>query len=230
MTEKIAVVDVETTGLDPEKDRVVEIAAAIVEDGRVVFSRSEFVNPGIPIPPEASGIHHIIDDDVSGAPQLAEALDRVFGAMWNDENLIFAAHNCRFDMGFLPMTKGKPWIDTYRCAMHIWPEAPNFANQTLRYWLKIETGLPRGFVHRAKDDAVVTAHILIRLLQERDLGELMRLSTKAVVLKKVGFGKHFGKLWTEVPFDYLQWAERQDFDPDVRFTVKTEISRRRQIS
>jgi DNA polymerase-3 subunit epsilon len=65
------------------------------------------------------------------------------------------------------------------------------------------------------------------LLQERTLDELLRLSTKAVVLKKVGFGKHFGRLWTEVPEDYLGWGARQDFDPDVKFTIKSEIARRR---
>ena len=53
-----------------------------------------------------------------------------------------------------------------------------------------------------------------------------RLSTKAVVLRKVGFGKHFGSLWADVPLDYLEWCARQDFDPDVKFTVKSELARR----
>ena len=126
----------------------------------------------------------------------------------------------------LPPLKDKQWIDTYRCAMHVWPDAPNFKNATLFYWLGFKRIEPVE-AHRATYDALLTASILDRLLDERPVGELLRLSTKAVVLKKIGFGKHFGKLWTEAPIDYLQWASNQDFDPDVKFTIKTELARRR---
>jgi exodeoxyribonuclease X len=76
----------------------------------------------------------------------------------------------------------------------------------------------------------MTAHILCRLLAERSVDELLKLSTKAVVLKKVGFGKHRGQLWTDVPDSYLTWASGQDFEPDVKFTVKTELARRAAAS
>lgn len=162
----------------------------------------------------------MVDADVADAPDLQTAL-----ADWPVEGIdIMAGHNCRFDRGFLPMFHEKRWIDTYRVAMHLWPDAPNFQNQTLRYWLKLD--LPHGGAHHAASDVVTTAHILMRQLAERSLDDLLRLSTKRVVLKKVGFGKHFGKLWTEVPTDYLDWAAKQDFDPDVEFTVRTELARR----
>jgi exodeoxyribonuclease X len=227
---KIHIVDVETTGLDPEKDRIVELAAVMVSDmidGRWIAydERQSFVDPGIPIPPEASGVHHIIDEDVKGAPQLFEAIEDVFGLDWQDGVDLIAGHNCRFDRDFLTPLRNKSWIDTWRCAMHVWPDAPGFGNQTLRYWLGIV--LPRDGAHRALADARVTAEILIRLLAERSIDELRRLSTKAVVLKKVGFGKHFGLLWTEVPKSYLEWARDQDFEPDVRHTIKFELARRR---
>ena len=67
----------------------------------------------------------------------------------------------------------------------------------------------------------------MRLLTERSIEELLKLSKKAVVLKKVGFGKHFGMLWADVPGSYLEWASRQDFDPDIKFTVQHEIARRK---
>jgi exodeoxyribonuclease X len=232
----IHVIDTETTGLDPEKDAVVEFAAVKIVEAKALGAGgdqtfwhvkarwSSFVDPRRPIPPEASAVHHIIDADVADAPALGNAVANVFGPDWPDEIDILAAHNCRFDLGFLPMLKDKRWIDTYRCALHIWPDAPSHSNQALRYWLKID--LPRDGAHRALADATVTAHVLVAILRERTVDDLIKLSTKAVVLRKVGFGKHFGSLWTEVPHDYLSWAAKQDFDPDVRFTIKSEIARR----
>jgi exodeoxyribonuclease X len=227
---KIFIVDTETTGLDPATDRVVELAAIRLEQVDDVtwehtLMGSSFVNPRRPIPPEASAVHHIVDSDVADAPDLGEAIDHLLTPFWFDNIHIIAAHNARFDRDFLPPLKEKRWIDTYRCAMHVWPDAPSFKNAVLFYWRgfkRIEPVEP----HRAAYDALLTTHLLIALLAERTVDELLRLSTKAVVLRTVRFGKHSGSLWTEVPIDYLQWASRQDFDPDVKFTVKTEIARR----
>lgn len=228
---RIVVVDLETTGLDPVTDKVVEIGMAAVSDHeyRWELIRDEagsLVNPGMHIPPEASAVHHIVDQDVADAPSFDEAIDRVLGRL--DEIDVIAAHNCRFDMGFLPMLKGKRWIDTYRCAMHVWPDAPAFSLQVLRYWLNL--AYPSGPTHRAVDDATIAAMILIRLLDGRSVEDLLRLSTKAVELRKVGFGKYFGWSWYEVPIDYLRWAEFQDFDPDVMFTIKKQLQRRKIVS
>lgn len=229
-TVKIYVIDTESTGLDPAVDRVVEIAAVELtfdagsKSWNIEKGRSSFVNPGRPIPPEASGVHHIVDIDVANAPGLDEALEAVLSPAFMVD--VVSAHNCRFEIGFLPKLKDRRWIDTYRAAMHVWPEAPNFKNQTLRYWLGLD--LPLGAPHRALGDAIVTAHILRRLLAERTLEELLILSRKAVLLKKVGFGKHFGMLWTETPTSYLEWANgAEGLDPDVKFTVKKELARRR---
>jgi exodeoxyribonuclease X len=232
---RIVIIDTETTGLDPATDRVVQIAAALVEidpvDGTGTNSGlvgSSMVNPRRPIPPEASAVHHILDKHVVDAPDLDRALEAVLGLFWRESVTMVAAHNCRFDMGFLPMLKeGRQWIDTYRCALHVWPDAPNHQNWTLFYW----RGLRRdGIVnpHSADADVLATADVLCELLKERPVDELLTLSRKAAVLKRVGFGKHFGKLWTAVPIDYLDWAVREDrdFDADVMFTIKTELRRR----
>ena len=65
----IRVLDIETTGLDPAKDAICEIASVdMVKGGGVTNRMSTFVNPGRPIPPSASAIHHILDEDVKGAP------------------------------------------------------------------------------------------------------------------------------------------------------------------
>lgn len=106
----IAIVDCETTGLDPEIDRIVEIAVVSVslKDGPVVFM-SELFNPRIPIPAAASAIHHIIDEDVAGRSEFS-----VEG--WKERRCaeVFAAHNAEFDLSFLKITH--PTICTMRLA------------------------------------------------------------------------------------------------------------------
>ena len=232
----IFVVDTETTGLDAATDRVVEFAAVpmrhIFPEGTAAHwqigeGASSLVYPGRPIPPEASGVHHIIDEDVENAPPLGRAVNQVLGPMWQAEpEVVFAAHNARYDKPFLPMLHEHRWIDTYRCALHVWPDAPNHKNMTLRYWLGID--LPRdGGSHRALADATVTAHLLARLLERRTLDELYALSRKAVVLQALPFGKHKGQAFTSVPVDYLEWLrDQKPDDHDVRFTVNFELKRR----
>lgn len=227
----IHVIDAETTGLDPDKDRVIELAAVqlhyLEEPTHVAITPlgSSFVNPRVPIPPEITGINHITDEDVAGAPDLGEAIDQVLTPFWRESVDIVAAHNAKFDKDFLPPLKDKRWICTYRCAMHVWEDAPSFKNASLFYW--------RGFkriepveAHRAAYDALLTAHLLQALLAERTVDDLLKLTRKAVLLKTVRFGKHAGTLWKDVPADYLRWASGQDFDADVKFTIKSEIARR----
>ena len=234
----IHIVDTETTGLDPTSDRVVELAAVQIKELSVEgvsplnptwtigAPASSFVNPRKPIPPEVTAVHHILDADVANAPDLGEAIDRVLTPFWRETVDIVAAHNARFDRDFLPPLKDKRWIDTYRCALHLWPEAPSFKNASLFYW-KGNRRIEPVEAHRAAYDALLTAHLLQAMLAERTVDELLKMSTKAVLLRKVAFGKHAGQLWTEVPGSYLAWASTQDFDPDVKFTVKSEIARRR---
>jgi DNA polymerase-3 subunit epsilon len=68
----IAFIDMETTGLDPLKDRIIEFAAVVIHpDGNRNQYRT-LLNPGFPIPPEAAKLHGITDADVAGAPRFAD--------------------------------------------------------------------------------------------------------------------------------------------------------------
>lgn len=235
---KLFVVDIETTGLDPEKDAVVEIATVeLVKRGSEWWTgpiRTTLVNPQRPIPPETSAVHGIIDADIEAiTPSLDLAIDYVLPVGERANGVVLAGHNAiAFDSKFLPpgLTKHR-WIDTCRCAMHLFPEAPRFSNGALRYWLKLEIARRRDhrIAHTAAADATTTALILSHMLNGehgRSAKDLLVLSHRPALLRKVGFGKHFGMLWTDVPFDYLQWAKKQDFDEDVMHTVNTEFERR----
>ena len=104
------VFDVETTGMSPVGDRIVELAALRVDtDG----SEREFhtlINPGRPIPPGVISVHHITDDMVIDAPHFSTV-----GKMFLDfaAGSTLVAHNARFDLGFLQESLA-------RCGLPLW--------------------------------------------------------------------------------------------------------------
>src|SRR5262249_61010697 len=65
----IRVIDIETTGTDPASDAILEIASVdLVRGGGITNAMDTLVRPGKPIPPGASAVHHIVDEDVQRAP------------------------------------------------------------------------------------------------------------------------------------------------------------------
>lgn len=96
------VVDVETTGLNKETDRVVEVAIV----GKAALDW--IVNPGVPIPFEASGIHHITDRDVADAPAIADVFAYLEESVPQD--CVIVAHNAQFDKAFLPCLQSRRWL------------------------------------------------------------------------------------------------------------------------
>jgi exodeoxyribonuclease X len=60
----VRVIDIETTGIDPAVDAIIEIASVdLLKDGTIANQRSTLVRPPIPVPPESSAVHHLIDED-----------------------------------------------------------------------------------------------------------------------------------------------------------------------
>jgi exodeoxyribonuclease X len=215
------VLDTETTGMEPEKgDQLVELAGVRLSDGQ---SYEKLCDPGRDIPPEAKAVHHITEDMVRGWDAPEHAAGSMLEVLGLPDYMV--AHNAPFDKGFMQLLgevyRNTPWICTWRCAMHLWPEAPSHSNQVLRYWLGLSPDLPADlYPHRALYDTIVTRHILLRMLETHSLDDLHRLSYQPVVLLKVRFGKHRGLLWSQVPRDYLQWViKQQDMDDDVRHTA-----------
>jgi len=233
MTTSFLAIDFETTGIpgdgqdSPEygAHEVIEVGCCAVTTSatgqlQIHPPASIFCRPDRSIPPGASAVHHILDHHVANAPAAEDVLADIAAS---GEPLV--AHNDRFERRFFNPS-GALWIDTYRCALRVWPEAPGHGNQTLRYWL----GLDRleGFdpqhampAHRAGPDAYVTAHILAQLIAATgDAGQLFEWSSQPALLRRVRFGKHRGTPWSEVPQDYLEWVVRQhDMDEDVRHTA-----------
>jgi exodeoxyribonuclease X len=236
----IKVFDVETTGLAPP-EAVVEVAYCCLvqtEDGwRVEPEANQWlVNPGKPIPPEVSAVHHLIDEDVAGGADFNKLCQAIFDPRHNDPATTFlAAHGSRFERLWLTdeITHGLRWIDTYRCALRLWPEAPSHSNSALRYWLK-PAGLDRSIAaasHRAFPDAYVTAHILREMLKVTTGKQLVAWSKGPALLPRFTFGKHAMKPIAEVDTGYLEWIlKQQDMDEDVRFTADHQLEKRREAT
>lgn len=238
------IIDTETSGR-PEDGEVglVEVAAISRREDGSLKKFEELVNPGHLIPAPAMAVHHITNRMVENAAPAEQVLSKLRAEMGAESGeIVWVAHNAEFDKFFLPGFADDPWICTYRCALHLWPDAPSHGNQALRYWLGLdesgELQLPEGlYPHRALYDILVTEGILRRLLSEvvhKRLGgdadsragllELVRLSTEPVILSKARFGKHAGKAWdwiVRADSGWCDWYMRlPDGDKDVRHTIQ----------
>jgi DNA polymerase III epsilon subunit-like protein len=226
-----AVIDVETTGLDPKVDRVVEVACVRVSAGMVIDRFSSLVDPQRPIPARASAIHGIFDCDVAGAPTL-ERLEPLLCGLAADA--VVVAHNARFDIGFLPFVAMRPRVCTIQLARRL-VDAPSYRNEALRNFLRLRLPRTLGPAHRAACDAEVTAALLLELLRRYECGPyeptvsaLLAMIGRRVARARFAFGAHRGKTLTQVPTGYLQWIVDTGFEnwPDVRHSAIVELRRR----
>lgn len=235
---KIRVIDFETTG-DARREKgptgICEFGYADVRVNDGVVSIGDpvaaFVNCGIPISIAARGVHHISDADVAGAIDPTRALSILMTDM--EPGDMFAAHHAEFERTFFG-GGSFPWICTMICAKHMFEDAPDHKNQTLRYYLGIDDLSPFSSSHfmpphRAGPDALVTAHILAEMLKRVDRPiDLLHLTNTPVIQKTVGFGKNEGRPWSEMDDGFLQWVVDRDFSPEIKETARFHIRRIRK--
>lgn len=243
----IRVIDLETTGFEPPEAAICEAAFCDIGSSGtdlagapvgwdVLGGEGHLVNPGKPIPPETSAIHHIIDEDVAHEqPWDAVRYEICAPFGWNghgDEPIVaFAAHNAKFERQWITeeVAGGRPVLCTYKAALRLWRDAPAHSNQALRYWRR-PAGLDRGVAdraHRAFPDAYVTAFLLRDMLNDgATVEQLIQWSTEPALQVRCHIGKWRGTPWKDVDYGFLEWVSQRDFDEDVLFTVRTEMERR----
>lgn len=238
----IIVTDTETSGLDPAAGHaIVEIAMVPMTQKFIGIGAASLVAPGRRVDPGARAAHHITDEELRVAPHLPEALHKVWRGVCypkTEAPLIIAAHNAEFDRGFAggPINhlmfeigwSPAEWLCTWKCARHLYPDAPGHSNQVLRYHIPGADAQARALLpaslapHRALYDAIVTAVLLKEMLKAHPLSYLLELQYKPVLLKTCNLPKHRGALWSQVPLSYLQWIIRADppFDADTLHTAR----------
>lgn len=171
------VCDLETTGLNPFTDKIIEIGLVCLENGQISGKYHTLVNPRQPLDIKIKRLTGINDQDLAAAPVLSEILPQVLDFI--GERAI-AGHNIDFDLGFLAAALGEPLhnqsYDTLELARIVVPCSGSFRLSELCRSFDIEL----KSVHRALDDAVATAHLLTLLIQKLysiDINVLMRLTS-----------------------------------------------------
>ena len=164
--------DIETTGLNPNTERITEIGAVIMQDGEVKSRFQTFVNPHKPIPREIVELTGITDRDVFDAPDEDEAL-RSFIAFADGRTLV--AHNAEFDIGFMKAAAQRcnisfdpTYMDTLTLSQSLLPDLKRHKLDIVANRL----GLPDFNHHRADDDALSCGRIMakfIRMLHEQGI-------------------------------------------------------------
>jgi len=185
-------------------------------------------NPGRYIPPQASAMHHILNEDVRGMVSWAELLDEIVPPVRHGA-IAFASHQTSFACRWATdeMTEYTPWIDTYRCALRLWPEAPSYQKHALRYWLKLPVQREEADKHKAGAAALVIAHILRRMLDEHPLEELLKLSLAPMLQERCKIAPWLGKRWSKIGDErFLAWvAAGYNFGPREVATAAFHLAR-----
>lgn len=169
-----AVVDFETTGVNPRTDRVIQMAAVVVNGhGEVIDSFDTVVRPESPsdYTHGAEHVHGISQEQVRNGMPLRQALQK----LWDiSEGNLFTAHNARFDLGFLHAESERvgisktvdTHIDTLALARSVDSDRTRKHSLTA---LCEHYGIERDKAHDAKSDATATAELLVHLMREMDV-------------------------------------------------------------
>ncbi|MEX0962365.1 MAG: DUF3820 family protein [Simkaniaceae bacterium] len=202
--------DTETTGVKVDKDRIIEIAAF---DPFLDRSFSCLINPGIPIPKEASAIHKITDDMVKDAPSFKDVA-KDFCSFCEGNVVLIAHNNDSFDQPFLEYEFKRhnvtfpdwKWLDSLKWARKYRPDLPRHALQVLREYF----GFKANNAHRALDDVIILHKVFNMMIDDLELETVYELmSQKPQAIRLMPFGKHAGKPLKEVPASYVSWLSQQ---------------------
>ena len=229
--ETFVCLDCESTGLEPEKDRIVEIAAASFTFEGIQDQFESLIDPECEIPQTSQEIHKISPEMVAGKPKIREILPQFLKMI---QGKILIGHGIGFDISLIAAEAKRHQIpckideqlyfDTLRMA-RIYGESPVNSLQQLRQHFNIE---PEG-AHRAMSDVIVNIEVFKQLAKPyQTVEELFALLQKPIRLRAMPLGKHKGRKFDEIPLEYLLWAERKNFDQDLLFSLRSEIRNRKK--
>ncbi|MCD8335735.1 MAG: 3'-5' exonuclease [Lachnospiraceae bacterium] len=174
--------DLETTGLRPSSDRILEIGAVRVEDGEVTGTYETLVDHALPIPERITELTGITEEMTAGAPDIREAVE---GFLRFSGDAVLLGHNIQFDYGFMKRnvlnlrilqaageeagnrpadsySYERMGLDTLTIARTVLPQLKSKSLDKLADWYQI----PLEHHHRAMDDALTAARLFERLREE----------------------------------------------------------------
>lgn len=230
--------DLEATGINPSDDRIVEISIIKVFPDGTDTEYTRRVNPGIPIPPESTAVHHITDTDVADAPHFADLADEIAGIFAGCD--IAGFNSSRFDIPMLDQ-------EFQRLRRHLDLSQARFIDVQTIFHKKEQRTLVAAYrfycnkeldgAHSANADTRATYEVLKAQLDRypdlsNDVSSLSAFSTQQNNIDYAGrlvrnaegravinFGKHKGRLATDILEQepgYLGWILRGDFPENTK--------------
>lgn len=227
----LIILDAETTGFSPEKDRIIQIGMTVYAPGKEPRHGSQFINPGVPITNQGS--HQITDADVADAPRFEEMAEELARRLTNVD---LGGHHVEFDIRFLRASfirAGVLWeweghiVDTLQiCRLKV----PHTLENAYKMFVD-----EKGFegAHDAGADVRATCDVLIGQLNKfqdlpRNVAELAKFcanrdpnaidkTSKFVWMDGqpcINFGKNKGTPLNKVPKSYLIWMINSAGFPD----------------
>ena len=246
LTRPIAFIDIETTGLNAQQDRIVDICVIKIHPNGAEEILNSFTNPNIPIPIESTQIHRITDADVKGKPTFEEFAKKLVDFI---EDCDLGGFETKFDLSFLESEfkrtginysrEGRQIVDVQRIYHILEPRDLNAAH--LKY-----CGKPLENAHKSHIDVRATIDVLESQLEQHNIlprdisilyefcnprdptwidddGKFLWFEGKALI----NFGTHKGKtlefVYKNYP-DYFNWIISKDFSAKVKDIAKDAIN------
>lgn len=245
LTRPIAVIDIETTGLNKQEDRIVDICVTKILPNGEEKTLNSLINPTIPIPFESTKIHGITDADVQGKPTFKEFAQKIINFI---DKCDLCGFGIKFDLAFLESEfkragvsyseEGTEILDVQHIYYKLEPRDLSAAH--LRY-----CGKPLENAHKAHVDVRATIEILESQLKQydalpRDISGLRKFCNLKNPLwidddgkftwsngkTIINFGVHQGKTLEFISKDkpdYLKWILSTDFSSEVKNIVREAI-------
>jgi len=165
LSKDYVIIDLETTGLDLNRDEIIEIAGVKVSRGAVVEEFSTFVSCSRPLSAEISDLTGITNEMLIGQPTIEEILDDFTDFVKGCE---LVAHNAEFDSSFLHKywPDERVWLDTIVLAQIAFPTEPSYSMTNL----VVSLGIENKQAHRAISDARAEAELFLRI--DRKLSDI----------------------------------------------------------
>ena len=169
----LVILDTETTGLHPWLGhRIVEIGAIRLENGQVVDTFNQMLDPGRNMDPAATAVNGIDDSDLIGQPLFTNIIDDLLAFL---DGALIVAHNAGFDADYLGMelfidsyASAKPYIklpNPWLCTLQLARKNFHFGQNNLGH-IAQQLGVRIGRAHRALNDVYTTLEVLKRMVAE----------------------------------------------------------------
>ncbi len=250
LTRPLTFFDLETTGVDPDNDRIVQMALIRVEPGGARQTYETLVNPGRPIPPQATAVHGITDDDVKDQPPFAQVRGEVERMLAGSD--LAGYNSIRFDAPLLQAELHRAGSELdLRAARHLDAmvifKLMEPRNLTAAYRKYCDKDLVNA--HSALADTEATLEILdaqvafydavpddvdaLHTLCNPDEGRFVDRGRKFVWNEEgqavFAFGKHQGEVLNLVAADqrkrgYLEWMLNKDFSEEVKGILREALA------